>query len=347
MHLGESRNLSKKGIQFLIPCKAEVKMRQEYGRRIPYYTANFESIYLNMTPTLYEVVMGVVSTITLTGLEKHAIEEKKQSELRDLEPFQVYHIDRKTYFSQYAGSDDQLVDVDEIDARSVQEKIVETRKTRVLEALDLQIGEFVITFCEEAGLDLQPLAIVKMQLDGRVSNWTKNIHCKADLTLEAVYYNDFLSTWEPLIENVMQTEDHYRPWILSLWFAMEPGTVLKPPLPGKKIENEKDEFPVRDLDYTKLNDELKIFSELEPPRISQLMSRVSSSNSMSTNQMFSGSIGKKMDMEAQNISSLVLQTANYIMIESKDVLNLNVTPSAYKVFSLRLDGSRSVDCLNS
>jgi hypothetical protein len=67
-----------------------------------------------------------------------------------------------------------------------------------------------ITFCEEGSFDLQPLAILKLELNGRVSNWTKNLHTKAALTLEASYYNDRLSNWEPLIENIMQKEDEYR-----------------------------------------------------------------------------------------------------------------------------------------
>lgn len=80
-------------------------------------------------------------------------------------------------------------------------------------------------------------------------------HAKASLTLEASYYNDLLSNWEPLIENVMQNEDLYRPWILSLWFAIEPGGVLQPPIDSKGIETI--EFPVKDLDYSIIESENK------------------------------------------------------------------------------------------
>lgn len=49
---------------------------------------------------------------------------------------------------------------------------------KLFETLELKINEIYITFCEETGLNLQPLAIVKFQLNGRVSNWTKNLHLK-------------------------------------------------------------------------------------------------------------------------------------------------------------------------
>jgi hypothetical protein len=58
---------------------------------------------------------------------------------------------------------------------------VDTNKTaivKLLETLELSINELYITFCEETGLDLQPLAIVKLKLNGRVSNWTRNLHLK-------------------------------------------------------------------------------------------------------------------------------------------------------------------------
>lgn len=129
-------------------------------------------------------------------------------------------------------------------------EVVPKSKTKLLETLELSIGELYVTFCEETGLDLQPLAILRLQLNGRVSNWTRNLHLKATLSLEASYYNDRLSSWEPLIENCMQREDVYRPWLLAVWFAMEPGGILQPPLDQKGIR--VIDFPVKDLDYSVL-----------------------------------------------------------------------------------------------
>ena len=35
---------------------------------------------------------------------------------------------------------------------------------------------------------------------------------EAEVTLEALVYNERLSTWEPLLEPVMEKENCYRPW---------------------------------------------------------------------------------------------------------------------------------------
>ena len=117
----------------------------------------------------------------------------------------------------------------------------------------MDVKEAFIIFCEESGDEIQPLAILKFELSGRVANWTRNMHMKLAVTLEASYYNDRLSNWEPLIENVMEREDSYRPWILSLWFALEPGSIIQPCIEPNTAESM--EFPVQDLDYSPLDDE--------------------------------------------------------------------------------------------
>lgn len=60
----------RRGIPFLNPCSAHVSMRQEDPSKPAQYKAHIESLYLNMTPTMYEVVMGVVNTINKTGTEQ-------------------------------------------------------------------------------------------------------------------------------------------------------------------------------------------------------------------------------------------------------------------------------------
>jgi hypothetical protein len=70
LRLGENMNSSKRqGIPFLNPCSANIYMRQTDPSKPAQYNANIDSLYLNMTPTMYEVVMGVVNTINKTGTE--------------------------------------------------------------------------------------------------------------------------------------------------------------------------------------------------------------------------------------------------------------------------------------
>jgi hypothetical protein len=219
IRLGEYTNYKRQGIQFLSPCSASIEMKQSDPKTPALYKASIDSLYFNMTPTLYEVVMGVINTINKSGTEKIKHETQKQKLLEESEPFKRYPVERNSTNSGSKEHDELSVKSDEEyksvdDAKSVNEESTSAESLNsyqpVLEALDLVINEAFITFCEETGLDLQPLAIVKLQLNGRVANWTKNLHTKALLTLEASYYNDLLSNWEPLIENVMQKEDEYR-----------------------------------------------------------------------------------------------------------------------------------------
>ena len=89
----------------------------------------------------------------------------------------------------------------------------------------------------------------------------------------------------------MSKEDEYRPWMINLWFAMEPGSVLNTPQSGSKIELIS--FPPRELEPT-------------PPPPNNPAS-------------------------ASPHHDKRRKIANFVKIESIDVLNVNLTPSAYKV----------------
>ena len=171
----------------------------------------------------------------------------------------------------------------------------------------LTIDDAIIIFCEEVGLDLQPLLTLNFKLGGHVSNWTRNLHMKAKLALEASYYNEGLNNWEPLVENFLIKEDSYRPWILNIWFAMENGEKLQPPT-NNQIETI--EFPVQSLDY----------STLESRQVEESEQSVE----IQENQM-SGQDESKEDFE--------FSKATFILADSNDVLNINLTPSAYKVIN--------------
>ena len=173
-----------------------------------------------------------------------------------------------------------------------------------------------IKFCEESSIDLQPLAIMRICMKGKVSNWTKNLHVKATLEMEATYYNDKISNWEPLIEQIMVREDEYRPWSINLWFAIEEGGVLQPPLSnGKGVEFL--DFPVKDLDYSMINEREKPVIESAIPR--------SIEEEEEEEEEEEGEEEKDIEQKTS------LGKASYINIESNDSLNLNLTPSAYKV----------------
>lgn len=110
------------------------------------------------------------------------------------EPFKKQRLESKNLFSR--TQNDLDLEDDNSNSSSTHddenEKNTENKIKELLEALDLKVLKAFIIFCEETGPDLQPLAVVKLNLNGRISNWTKNMHFKSDLCLEASYYNDRL-----------------------------------------------------------------------------------------------------------------------------------------------------------
>ncbi|XP_053396044.1 intermembrane lipid transfer protein VPS13A-like isoform X3 [Mercenaria mercenaria] len=85
-----------------------------------------------------------------------------------------------------------------------------------IEMLTLDIQE-VCAFFEVENLDQTvPLLCVRTSVDGKFSNWTKQMRLTADLELDVCYYNEKLSVWEPLVEPNLVQEGLYEPWALKI-----------------------------------------------------------------------------------------------------------------------------------
>jgi hypothetical protein len=142
----------------------------------------------------------------MTGTEKKQIEEENKELLIEAsEPLTILQVkeeNTKRLFSfvsidpEADQDDDDENDLNNNNNNNDLNEITGAEQlnklTELLEALDLEIEKAFITFCEETGVDLQPLAVVKLKVDSRIANWTNNLHCKADIFLEASYYNDRL-----------------------------------------------------------------------------------------------------------------------------------------------------------
>lgn len=343
IRLGEYNHSHRHGIPFLSPCGITLVMTQNKGESLAYYKLEIDTLLFNMTPTLYQVVMGVINTINRSGTETKHIESAKQKLLEDSEPFKV-HFDTDAQKNvqkrdEIAEEPDEENEIDVIETNDVSMEIdpaLKGKVTKLLETLELNINEAYIKLCEESSIDLQPLAIVKLTLRGQVSNWTKNLHVKANIELEASYYNDKISNWEPLIDNVIIREDVYRPWNIRLWFAIEEGGMLQPPLNDKGLEFF--EFPVKDLEYSaiekaKVEDSEELI-EGDNEGSSSMWQNVKSNVTSKVLNYFEKEeeSAEIIDLEEEvEIKNENLGNASYINIESSDMLNLNVTPSAYNV----------------
>ena len=146
-----------------------------------------------------------------------------------------------------------------------------------------------------------------------------------------------------------------RPWILSLWFALEPGCILQPPTENQGID--MIDFPLKDIDYSKLDEEVLnlnrnnnnenfINDGLERLQAEDVNITTNNINNNDRNRQIQTFENKRdsLDSKKNNGSNSLtkqerddLKTASYILIESNDILNINVTPSAYKVILVKIN----------
>jgi hypothetical protein len=77
-------------------------MTQKQDVKLGYYKVEIDSLFFNMTPTLYKVVMGVINTLNKTGTEKKQTEEENKELLMEAsDPFKIHQIkdeNSKQYF---------------------------------------------------------------------------------------------------------------------------------------------------------------------------------------------------------------------------------------------------------
>jgi hypothetical protein len=145
----------------------------------------------------------------------------------------------------------------------------------------------------------------------------------------------------------MQQEDVYRPWLLAVWFAMEPGGILQPPVDQKGIRSI--DFPVQDLDYSPLNSSdsnAELIKTSSNVRLEPVPSESIFNDEMSAKGSKLSKLNRKQhkqqtkqkkaqitlnQLEAEENRNRNTPIASYVLIESNDILNVNVTPSAYRV----------------
>jgi len=61
-----------------------------------------------------------------------------------------------------------------------------------------------------------PVLMIKSMLEVTVFDWSKQMHSKCELNVNASYFNEKVDTWEPLLEPVVFEENVYRPWELLI-----------------------------------------------------------------------------------------------------------------------------------
>ncbi|XP_077487985.1 intermembrane lipid transfer protein VPS13A-like isoform X2 [Amblyomma americanum] len=84
------------------------------------------------------------------------------------------------------------------------------------ESLEISIPNVSVLFEMGTGKKRVPAFFVKASLEADIHDWSRKMYLTTDVKLEASYYSEECSTWEPLIEPVMDAENCYRPWELVI-----------------------------------------------------------------------------------------------------------------------------------
>ncbi|KAM7308838.1 vacuolar protein sorting-associated protein 13A isoform X4 [Ixodes scapularis] len=84
------------------------------------------------------------------------------------------------------------------------------------ESLEISIPKVTLVYENYTVKKKVPVLFFQASVDADVHDWSKQMYLTAEAKLEALYYCEERSTWEPLIDPVMELENHYRPWELVI-----------------------------------------------------------------------------------------------------------------------------------
>ncbi|KAM7308842.1 vacuolar protein sorting-associated protein 13A isoform X3 [Ixodes scapularis] len=84
------------------------------------------------------------------------------------------------------------------------------------ESLEISIPKVTLVYENYTVKKKVPVLFFQASVEADVHDWSKQMYLTAEAKLEALYYSEERSTWEPLIDPVMEHENHYRPWELVI-----------------------------------------------------------------------------------------------------------------------------------
>ncbi|XP_022244299.1 vacuolar protein sorting-associated protein 13C-like [Limulus polyphemus] len=187
----------------LHPCDAEFSRTQKMTEDQIGMEIRLSHIDLHISALIVQTIMDV--TEELIGSVKDTDIDNFEKNIPETSPLQDLWSPKK------------IIPL-KIDSQEAQEICVHPSYpvSKSQETLALHIPELKITCDIVEGLRRVPVLFLKLALESDFHNWSKQLYLKADLQLEMMYYNEKLSTWEPLVEPVMEVENVYRPWEVTV-----------------------------------------------------------------------------------------------------------------------------------
>ncbi|XP_070568681.1 intermembrane lipid transfer protein VPS13A-like isoform X2 [Ptychodera flava] len=164
---------------------------------------NFTQVDLNISPTTVHIIKGVIDDFS--ALNQTPPETPLPDEIEVPENLWVpKSISKDDYVKSLMVQDDE----DDVDLGiEVPEK---------QDILTLTIPKVKALVVLETGKDLLPMVQMETLVDARIKDVSTRMNLETELHLEMSYYNEKLDIWEPLIEPVMESENIYRPWEITV-----------------------------------------------------------------------------------------------------------------------------------
>ncbi|KAL7669177.1 hypothetical protein ACOME3_009843 [Neoechinorhynchus agilis] len=214
-------------LTILNPCNSTLKFEQDEDTRSDFYIDwTFSQVQINLTPSVYNTVIDVLSTISDTGIAKkdQLVEYEDRFEIKD--PFSIRTLDRQQYEKLLEAHRNEkekekypnLVEI----CREFQQIANDTcsaSKRFPVERVRIRLKDIFLIYSEETQHELVPLMIALISIRADAHDWSRRLTVIAQFELECSYYNDALAVWEPFIEPLMIVEDRYRPWKFEFWFT--------------------------------------------------------------------------------------------------------------------------------
>ncbi|XP_047103973.1 vacuolar protein sorting-associated protein 13A-like [Schistocerca piceifrons] len=80
------------------------------------------------------------------------------------------------------------------------------------EKFSLSVPKILVVFEMEEAAKRIPILLFRTAVDADARDWTKQLYLKAEIRLQASYYDEKTGSWEPLIEPAVVEENVYAPW---------------------------------------------------------------------------------------------------------------------------------------
>ncbi|KAK6170959.1 hypothetical protein SNE40_019236 [Patella caerulea] len=208
-----------------------------------------------------------------------------------------------------------------------------------IEMLKVEISDVNVLF-EVENLDLHvPLLWIKSSVDVKICDWTLKLHLESECHLEMLFFNEELGVWEPLVEPVFEHEGVYRPWEVLV-------KLIKAPSFPMACTYEDNDLDVPDG----LQNEVQQMMHRSRMKSSSSETDTDSSTDMTvirhksirrlrngSNRNYAGSsdVNNYDTVDGINGDDDVDQSmlCTYIIMDSQDTLQLNVTNNAIGVIS--------------